>query len=1016
MGQAALQYVRRGWPVFPCRERDESWQNSAGKGGVFKAKAPYTGQGLKDATRDEDRVKAWWRQHPDAMIGVPMGVNGCFALDFDPRIEDIVDPDTGEILGQREYTLEELKAELEAQMGVPLPPSLTAITQSGGVHVWFRQPDDGGEPIRNRGNLPDHVDVRGLGGYVIGAPSIVFAEDGTEKGRYRWYRERGDWRQDADIAPAPAELIEILRSRGKRKQSAEPAGSNVVSIGAARSSAAPRVDADDDVRKYALSALDGECQSIRTAASGKRNAQLNESAFKVATLVAAGVLDEAMALAGIRSAARANPGQDDDHQLEATINSGWTAGLQSPRDLGEVAAAARSRRERRETFRAPIRAAAAPPARRAQAAANDQPFRSGRAEGEPTLDAGDRARLRKASAAWLRRRCERVEPTKKAVEQLAYSAGRRIAAGLLDEVDVRTALVDVWVPIADVQPEDIDRALGDGHARGFDVDQLLLVQKCARYPMTDFGIGERFRDQFGQDFRFTTAKGWLGWDKRRWRVLDQDKDTLPAELISAVFETIRRIQDEARYIADTGVRRPPVEREEGEEPQPGDEGNPHGLDDLIPKGAKSFELLSTKLAVFGRQSETAGKPAAIAQLARRWLTLPIEEFDRDPLAINVLNGTLRFRREKGPDGRKTAAMVLEAHRREDLNTKLAPVEYDASAECPAYDGFFAWAHPDAETRRYLHQAAGYSLSGDTSEQKLWFHYGLGANGKSTWMDLVAHVAGDYSGTIGIETFLDQGIKKRGEQASPDLARLGGVRLLRASEPERGSRLNEALIKAATGGEPMAVRALHRGFFDLQPLFKLHIGGNYKPDIPGTDEGIWRRMKLVPWNAHVADAERDESLPAKLRAEAAGVFNRLVQGMLDWLANGLTEPEAVREATAQYREDSDPLARFLKLCTEMDPQSRVQSSKLHEVFVAWCKAAGEKDWTQKGFSKAMTDKGFTKKASDGMQWLGMRLVKSAADFVDPATGKVVDQEGDGVLGGRAPPDDVPQPGDVDYEPL
>jgi P4 family phage/plasmid primase-like protien len=388
------------------------------------------------------------------------------------------------------------------------------------------------------------------------------------------------------------------------------------------------------------------------------------------------------------------------------------------------------------------------------------------------------------------------------------------------------------------------------------------------------------------------------------------------------------------------------------------------------------------------------------------VTAPIEDFDQDPLAINVLNGTLRFKRDK----ENGASVTLEPHRREDLNTKLAPVTYDPDAVSVVYDGFLAWAQPDPGMRRYLHQWAGYSASGDISEQKLQFWYGLGGNGKSVTIDLWAYVLGDYSGTIGIETFLDQGIKKRGEQASPDLARLGGVRMLRASEPERGAKLNEALIKAATGGEPMAVRALHRGFFDLQPLFKLTIGGNYKPDIPGTDEGIWRRMKLVPWNAHVLEQDRDEQLPAKLRAEAAGVLNHMVRGLLDWLDNGLVEPEAVREATAQYREDSDPLARFLKLCTAVDPQGRIQSSRLYEVFVAWCKAAGEREWTQRGFSKAMLDKGFQKKASDGMQWLGMKLVREARDFVDE-NGKVredVPMLPDGAQSPAAPPDDAHAP--------
>jgi phage/plasmid-associated DNA primase len=121
--------------------------------------------------------------------------------------------------------------------------------------------------------------------------------------------------------------------------------------------------------------------------------------------------------------------------------------------------------------------------------------------------------------------------------------------------------------------------------------------------------------------------------------------------------------------------------------------------------------------------------------------------------------------------------------------------------------------------------------GDTGEHKLWFNYGRGRNGKSTTIDSWCSALGDYSGTIGIESFLDQGIKKRGDAATPDLAKLGGVRMLRASEPERGAKLNSALIKAATGGEPMSVRALHRGFFDLMPRFKLLMSGNSKPAIP-----------------------------------------------------------------------------------------------------------------------------------------------------------------------------------------
>lgn len=602
------------------------------------------------------------------------------------------------------------------------------------------------------------------------------------------------------------------------------------------------------------------------------------------------------------------------------------------------------------------------------------------------------ARLKAMAAAWFDARIEYLEPNKDAILRLAFVAGRRVGAGLLTEAHVKERLWDHYDPqLPDVTHADVDKALGDGMHRAWDIGPDIIMLACAVLPMTDFGIGERLIARYGDAFRFTTAKGWLGWDERRWRVLDQDKDgPPPSELQAAIFDTIRDIQVEARAMRQTGIYSP--------------DSNPHGMDRLIPKG-KSAVLLSALLAQYGRQSEQAGKPGSIAKLAQKWLTVPIEAFDRDPLSINVLNGTLRFERYRDEDGTKRARFTLEPHRRDDLNTKLAPVAFDKQAVCPIYDDFFAWAHPDAGMRRYLHQAMGYTATGDTGEQKLWFHYGLGANGKSTAMDLWAHVLGDYSGTIGIETFLDQGIKKRGEQASPDLARLGGVRMLRASEPERGAKLNEALIKAATGGEPMAVRALHRGFFDLLPLFKLHIGGNYKPSIPGTDEGIWRRMKLVPWNAHVADADRDEQLPAKLRREAAGVLNHIVRGLLDWLANGLIEPDAVREATAQYREDSDPLARFLKLCTAQEPQGRIQSSRLYEVFQAWCKAAGEKEWTPVGFSKALLDKGFVKKTSNGVQWLGMRLVKEAGDFIDEH-GRVRDVQTDV----PDPPPEVKPPGE------
>jgi putative DNA primase/helicase len=976
MCSAALQYARRGWPVFPCRERAETVTigGAGGKTRTFNAKAPYTGQGLKDATCDEARILDWWRRYPDALIGLPVGERtGVFVLDFDPRVEEECDRETGEVVARREWTLEQLKAELEAQIGCALPRSVTAITQSGGVHVYLRQP--AGEPIRNKGSLPEHVDVRGEGGYVIAPPSVM-ADTGK---RYRWM-DRGDWRDDAAFAEAPAALVEILRAPKRRDAApARPRDERPSRPGAL-------VDVDDAVRKYAIAALDGECREIRQAGTGRRNAQLNESAFKIATLVAAGAIDAGTARAAIESAARANPGRDDDGQLTATIESGWTAGYEQPRDLAEIAAAARSRRERTPP-RDPSARRTAPPAQ--AAGYRHAPFRSGSMDGLSALPAGERANVVRVAERWLERRLAQVDRTKSAIERLAYGAGRRIAAGLLDGHAVRETLWAVYETVADLQHADVDRSIDAGAVRGFDLEPLLLTLRCAGHPMTDFGIAERFRDRFGGDYRFTTGKGWLGWDGRRWKVLDQDEKTLPAEVISAVFETVRAIQDEARLVADTGVRVVPSDGEELDLDQP----HPFGLDRLIPKG-KSMVTLSSMMVAWGRQSETTGKPAAVALLARRWLTVPIERFDHDAYAFNVQNGTLRFRVVEGSDGKRESAVELTPHAREDMLTKLSPVEYVPGAVSPRYDKMLAWAQPDGPMRRYLHQLGGLSLTGDAGEQKLWFWYGRGRNGKGTTLDVWQHVVGDYADTIPIGSFLDQGIKKRGDQASPDLAKLAGVRLLRSSEPGRNEKLDSGLIKLVTGGDPVPVRMLHRGFFNLQPLFKLIIMGNTRFDIPDTDDGIWSRMKLIPWARNiekpepgVADwPEKDPKLPAKIIAEeSAGVLNRLVAGLLDYMAAGLVEPSSVTEATSAYRDQSDPLARFLRLCVVADPESRVQSSRLHEVFVAWCKAAGEREWSNKGLSNALVEKGYQKKASDGMQWLSVRLVREVHDFVD-ADGK------------------------------
>ena len=499
----------------------------------------------------------------------------------------------------------------------------------------------------------------------------------------------------------------------------------------------------------------------------------------------------------------------------------------------------------------------------------------------------------------------------------------------------------------------------------------------------------------GPRLLWCAALGWLAWDGRRWA-----RDGADVAARTAAAEVARAIQAEAGAIRGTNL-------------------------DLVVDVKKKVPVMhSDRLAGWGRASEMAPRLAAMVQVAAPKLAVDPAALDADPFAINVNNGTLRIRRDDRGDGALTphpgpsptrgegtipagpdiAADIepngyvsFAPHDPADLITKLAPVDYDPAAPRPEFDAFLAYVQPSPASRRFLAQWHGLSMTGDTSEQKLAMYWGKGRNGKSTLIDAVAHVLGDYSETVPIETFLTEGRGRTAGQATPDLAILPGVRFLRTSEPERGAKLAEALIKLVTGGEPILARHLNRDYFRFYPQFKLTISGNYRPEIRGSDEGIWRRMQLVPWTVIVPAERRDRALPEKLKAEASGILNWLLDGLADWLDNGLTVPAEVIEATDTYRAESDPLGRFLTACVTPEDGGRVQSSELHRLFLAWAKANGERDWSSTGFGRAMREKGYRSVNSHVIWWLDIRMVKSAADFD---------------AGPTAPPDATPPPSDED----
>lgn len=487
-------------------------------------------------------------------------------------------------------------------------------------------------------------------------------------------------------------------------------------------------------------------------------------------------------------------------------------------------------------------------------------------------------------------------------------------------------------------------------------------RRCADFATTDLGNAERFAVRFKTKILWCPALGWLVWDGRRYAI-----DAAEELVKEAEHQTVRFIQDEARVIEQEA-------RSLGPDAAPGDDSDAAlGPDDV--KERKERLLKHAKaLRIWGRKSEANKGLSVIARNAKPYLRVDVRSLNADPMKLNVLNGTLAFDREIA------GYIELRPHNPADLITRLAPVEYQPDAACPAYDTFTARVQPDAEMRAFLHRWAGYSLTADAGEQKFVIFYGTGRNGKGTFVELCAHIAGDYAEYVPIETFVQGSWQTSGAQARPDLMLLHNARMVRSVEPNEGMRLDEALIKQITGGDPVTARDLNRPMVRFRPYLKLTISANYRPGVRGNDKGIWDRIKLVPWETYIPDEERDRDLPKKLQAEASGVLNRLLDGLRQWFDVGLAFPEAVERATAEYREDSDVVGQFLEECTRAEESARVQSSNLHRVFVAWQKARGERGWSNKAMSNALLARGLRKKKSNGEWWLGLTLTRTEDDFI------------------------------------
>jgi len=443
-----------------------------------------------------------------------------------------------------------------------------------------------------------------------------------------------------------------------------------------------------------------------------------------------------------------------------------------------------------------------------------------------------------------------------------------------------------------------------------------------RHHASDLGNARRLVGRHGGDIRYCHVWGrWLVWDGRRWRSDDS------GEIYRRAKETVGAIYREAAAASDEDERK--------------------------------------SLAKHALRSEAEARIKAMVSLAESepGVSVRPDDLDRDPWLMTVGNGTLNLQTGE-----------LQTHDRTDLITKLAPVRYDESATCPTWLAFLDRVLAGkSDLIDFVQRAIGYSLTGRTVERVAFILHGVGRNGKSTLLETVSDAVGDY----GIRTPTETLLARREAGIGNDVAQLKGMRYVFASEADEGRRLDEAKVKDLTGGDTVSARFLYSEAFTFRPEFKLWLGTNHKPVVRGTDEAIWDRLKLIPFEVRIPEHEQDKTLRDKLKAESPGLLAWAVQGCLSWQRDGLGAPRAVEAATAAYRTEQDVFGAFLDDACLLKPELTVTAKDLYSAYQRWCEESGEKPMSQKAIGQRLTERGLEQIRLTGgtRAWRGVALLLS-----------------------------------------
>jgi putative DNA primase/helicase len=438
-------------------------------------------------------------------------------------------------------------------------------------------------------------------------------------------------------------------------------------------------------------------------------------------------------------------------------------------------------------------------------------------------------------------------------------------------------------------------------------------------PATELGYARRLVQVYGDRLRYVPAwRRWLVWDGQRWA---HDGTGQAARWMKAIA---RRLTCDALAVEDDKDRRAALH--------------------------------------LARRGESSAGIAGALTLASTEETIVVTpgQLDADPFLLNCPNGILDLRTGQ-----------LSPHGPGLLLTKMTGAPYHPGATGPAFTQFLGRVQPDPAMRAFLARLLGHALDGRVVSHILPILFGEGGNGKGTLINhAVMPALGDYADAA------DAGLlTARTFEAHPTgVADLCGLRLAVLHETDAGRHLAEGTVKRLTGGDRLKARRMREDFWSFDPSHTFVMLTNHKPIVTGTDEGIWRRLRLVPWDVVIPAAERDEQLGGRLAGELDAVLAWLVAGYQDWRAGGLREPQRVTAATTAYRDESDALGRFLTQRCLTGPHFATRSSDLFTAWSKWCADEGEDPGSQTAFSLALTNRGFDKKATAaGNVWKSLGIV-------------------------------------------